>query len=586
MSFDNERRQKMADDDVKRTGPKPKLGDLLLRDNVISLQTLDRAKKIAVDQKIKLITAITRMGGVAASRMVEYLAEASGLPAISVADLQISEKDRAIITREIIVRHQMVPIEINHDKKTIVMAFADPDKIPSAMDDIKFTIGYKIDPVLASEDEIQSVIDHWYKEDTVTELANILDQEQVKLRVGEQNDNDVSQLEKEAGQPDIIRLVNAILTDGIKRSASDIHIETFEDSFRVRYRLDGVLQEIIRPSYKLKNAVTSRIKIMSNLKLDEKRLPQDGRIQLELTNGRKVDFRVSVLPCTYGENIVLRILEQTALQMDMTKLGFDEDQLTVFKEAVFSPWGMVLITGPTGSGKTTTLYSALMALNTNERKLLTAEDPVEITMAGVNQVQINEAIGFKFSDVLRAFLRQDPDVIMVGEIRDFETAEIAIKAAMTGHLVLSTLHTNDAPSTVSRLTQMGIEPFLLTSAVNLIAAQRLIRKLCNSCKVQTEIPLESLIELGLLEEVAKSAVTFKGAGCHACNGTGYKGRLAIYEVMPLDDSLKENIIQGFSAMELTKEARRLGMRSLRDSGVKKMLNGLTSYEEIRRVTRK
>ena len=480
----------------------------------------------------------------------------------------------------------MVRIEINHDKKTIVMAFADPDTIPSAMDDIKFTIGYKIDPVLASEDEIQSVIDRWYKEDTVTELTNILAQEQVKLRLGEQNDDDISQLEKEAGQPDIIRLVNAILTDGIKRSASDIHIEAFEDSFRVRYRLDGVLQEIIKPSYKLKNAVTSRIKIMSNLKLDEKRLPQDGRIQLELTNGRKVDFRVSVLPCTYGENIVLRILEQTALQMDMTKLGFDEDQLSLFKDAVFSPWGMVLITGPTRPGKTTTLYSALMALNTNERKILTAEDPVEITMPGVNQVQINEAIGFKFSDALRSFLRQDPDIIMVGEIRDFETAEIAIKAALTGHLVLSTLHTNDAPSTVSRLTQMGIEPFLLTSAVNLIAAQRLVRKICNSCKSSAEIPSESLIELGIPEEIASNSQTYKGAGCRVCNGTGYKGRLAIYEVMPLEDSLKENIIQGFSANELSKEARRHGMRSLRDSGVKKMLESLTSYEEIRRVTRK
>lgn len=406
--------------------------------------------------------------------------------------------------------------------------------------------------MLSPEDDINGVIGRFYKEDTVTELAAVLSEEEVKILQEQEGQKiDVGAMEKQAAQPDIIRLVGAILVDAIRRGASDIHIEAFEEVFRVRYRLDGVLQVIVRPPYKFKDPIVSRIKIMAEMKIDEKRLPQDGRIQLELGNKRKVDFRVSVLPCVNGENIVLRILEQTALQLDMTKLGFDEGQQKIFQEAVFAPWGMILLTGPTGSGKTTTLYSALAALNTNDKKIMTAEDPVEIVMEGVNQVHVNEAIGLNFAAVLRSFLRQDPDIMMVGEIRDFETAEMAVKAALTGHLVLSTLHTNDAAATISRLTQLGMEPYLVTSSVILVAAQRLVRKVCTNCSVVQEVPTEALMELGLPEDRAKEAVVYHGIGCRQCAG-GYKGRIGVYELLPIGDEIEQCILQGYSAAELKK----------------------------------
>jgi type IV pilus assembly protein PilB len=560
------------------------LGELLLREKVISPEAMRRAQQGMVEKGIGFGEALTKIGGVKSAILLEYLSQTYGFPAVSIGDLEISDATRKLITRDLIVRHRMVPVSVDDTRKRITMAFCDPEQIKNAMDDLKFNIGFEIDPVLAPENEVDAVIDKFYREDTVTDLAAIFSEEEVKI-LREEAVN-VSELEREASQPDIIKLVNAILIDAIRRGASDIHFEAFEEVFRVRYRLDGVLQVVIRPPYKFKDPIVSRIKIMSEMKIDEKRLPQDGRIQLEFGNRRKVDFRVSVLPCANSENAVLRILEQTALQLDMSKLGLDEEQQKIFQKAVFAPWGMILITGPTGSGKTTTLYSALAALNTTDKKIMTAEDPVEILMEGVNQVQINDAIGLNFAAVLRSFLRQDPDVMMVGEIRDFETAEMAIKSAQTGHLVLSTLHTNDAASTISRLTQIGIEPYLITSSVILVAAQRLVRRVCTNCRVAQDIPAEALMELGLAEDKVRDAAVYHGVGCRQCSGSGYKGRIAVYELLPVTDDLEQCILQGSSSAELKKEAMRLGMRTLRDSALDKMLRGQTSFEEVKRVTRK
>jgi type IV pilus assembly protein PilB len=380
-----------------------------------------------------------------------------------------------------------------------------------------------------------------------------------------------------------VKLVNVILTEAMAKEASDIHIEPYEKQFRVRYRIDGVLHEIMNPPMRLRNAILSRMKIMAHLDIAERRLPQDGRIKLKTVN-KEMDFRVSVLPTLFGEKIVLRLLDKSALQLDMTKLGFEPQALKDFQEAIYRPYGMVLVTGPTGSGKTTSLYSALTELNKVTQNISTAEDPVEYNLPGINQVQMHEEIGLNFAAALRAFLRQDPDIIMVGEIRDFETAEIGIKAALTGHLVLSTLHTNDAPSTIHRMLNMGVEPFLVSSSVNLILAQRLVRKICSDCKETQELNPQALVEIGMSPEEAESTVGYKGAGCEKCSDTGYKGRIAIYEVMPFGEDLKELILEGGSSGELKRAAREGGMKTLRESGLTKIREGITTLEEVMRVT--
>jgi type IV pilus assembly protein PilB len=382
----------------------------------------------------------------------------------------------------------------------------------------------------------------------------------------------------------IVRLVNIILVDAIKRGASDIHIEPYEKVFRVRYRVDGVLQEVMSPPLKLRDAIISRIKIMSNMDIAERRLPQDGRIKIKIGTGKEMDYRVSVLPTLFGEKACLRLLDKSNLQLDMTKLGFEEKPLKDFKEAIHRPFGMVLVTGPTGSGKTTTLYSALAELNKITENISTAEDPVEFNLMGINQVQMNEGVGLNFAAALRSFLRQDPDIIMVGEIRDFETAEIGIKAALTGHMVLSTLHTNDAPSTISRLLNMGIEPFLVTASVNLVLAQRLARRVCKDCKEPIQVPAQILRDLQVPEEAIGNFQVMKGKGCRTCSGSGYKGRVALYEVMPMTDGLKEGVLQGLSTMELKREAIRLGMQSLRMAGISKLMEGITTVDEVARCS--
>jgi type IV pilus assembly protein PilB len=438
---------------------------------------------------------------------------------------------------------------------------------------------------VTEQSAIRKALDQLY--DTAMQVDDVLDSlddSDLEAVTAESANLDVTDMAKMAEEAPVIRLVNYVLREAIQKRASDIHIEAYEKSLRVRLRIDGALYELMKPPLKLKNAVVSRVKIMSRLDIAERRLPQDGRIKLKLGKGKDMDFRVSVLPTLFGEKVVLRLLDKSTLQLDMTKLGFEEKPLGHFKEAIHKPFGMVLVTGPTGSGKTTTLYSALSELNTGDVNVSTAEDPVEFNLHGINQVQVHEEIGLTFAACLRSFLRQDPDIIMVGEIRDFETAEIAVKAALTGHLVLSTLHTNDAPQTINRLLNMGVEPFLVASSVNLVLAQRLARRICPSCKVEIEPPVEALRDLGVKMEEIGTFPVYQGKGCHTCGKTGFKGRIALYEVMPMTDELKELILAGASSMEIKREAIRLGMDTLRMAGVNKLKEGVTTVHEVARST--
>jgi type IV pilus assembly protein PilB len=462
----------------------------------------------------------------------------------------------------------------------------DPSNI-FAIDDIKFLTGYRIEALVAPESSMKQALDlHYGTTRGLDTLLEGMETEGVEY-VGEEETVNISNLKEASEDAPVIRLVNAILTDAIKKRASDIHVEPYEKSFRIRFRMDGTLYEMMKPPLKMKNAMISRLKIMARLDIAERRLPQDGRIKLKMGKDTEMDFRVSVLPTLFGEKVVLRLLDKSNLQLDMTRLGFMDEQLGHFREAIYRPFGIVLVTGPTGSGKTTTLYSALSELNKTTENISTAEDPVEFNLAGINQVQIHEEIGLTFANALRSFLRQDPDIILVGEIRDFETAEIAIKAALTGHLVLSTLHTNDAPSTVNRLLNMGIEPFLVSSATNLILAQRLVRKICQECKEPVTISPESFVKLGVQKEEYeqyKDITFYKGKGCDICNNTGYKGRLALYEVMPISEPIKELILQGASAIDIKREAIHQGLQTLRRSGISKLLGGVTSLEEVLKTT--
>jgi type IV pilus assembly protein PilB len=456
---------------------------------------------------------------------------------------------------------------------------SDPSNI-FAIDDLKFLTGYNVEVVVASEPALKEAIERYYSEKgpSYEELMQGFDDSEVAIVESDEGEN-VVDLERSASEAPVVKLVNLILLDAIKKGASDIHVEPYEKDFRVRFRIDGVMYEAMRPPMKMRNAIVSRLKIMAELDISERRLPQDGRIKLKLGRGKEMDFRVSVCPTLFGEKVVLRLLDKSNLQLDMTRLGFEEQQLKDFLDAIDRPYGMVLVTGPTGSGKTTTLYSALSKLNEVSWNISTAEDPVEFNFFGINQVQMHEDIGLNFAAALRSFLRQDPDIIMVGEIRDFETAEIGVKAALTGHLVLSTLHTNDAPGTVSRLLNMGIEPFLVTASLNAIVAQRLCRKLCQECKRPAQVEDQTLLDAGFAAEEIGSFQVFEPGGCKTCNDRGYKGRVAVYEVMPLWDGLKELIIQGCSTAELKQEAIRLGFRTLRMSALHKVKIGMTSLAE-------
>jgi type IV pilus assembly protein PilB len=560
-----------------------RLGELLVREKLISLQQLRQAQDEQRKNGQNLGYTLSKLGYISDGEITNFLSAQYRVPAVNLEEYDLDQAVLKLVSREVCDKHKCVPL--SRSGNALIVAMADPTNL-HAIDDIKFLTGFNVEPVVASEGAVLAAIERGYSQGGAAAYDDIIAQfgeEQVDFGV-EDIDINISDLEKAAEDAPVVRLVNALLLNAIKKGASDIHVEPYERKLRVRYRVDGVLLDEMEPPVKWKAAIASRLKIMASLDIAERRLPQDGRIKLKLGGGREMDFRVSVLPTIWGEKIVLRLLDKSNLQLDMTKLGFDPAPLSDFKWAISQPWGMVLVTGPTGSGKTTTLYSALSDLNQTDTNISTAEDPVEYNLPGINQVQMHDDIGLNFAAALRSFLRQDPDVIMVGEIRDFETAEIAVKAALTGHLVLSTLHTNDAPSTISRMLNMGVEPFLITASVNLVLAQRLARKICLDCRAPFRPDVQQMRDFGFTETQASTQALMKGAGCKNCNGSGYRGRVALYEVMKFNESLKEMVLQGASTAELKTAAIRGGMKTLRMAGIEKIIGGTTTMEEIGRVT--
>lgn len=573
------------------------MGDILIKEDVINLDQLKSAIQEQRETGKRLGETLLNLGYIDEPQLVAYLSKQYGVPTVNLDKIDVTPEALKCVTRESAMKHKLIPVD--KDGSTLTVAMSDPSNI-FAVDDLKFATGNNIDIVVTSERSIKSAIDKFYgsqqdwedaeqeRESTeaVDKLLGDLDDFMIEISTAE--DIDINDLEKASEEAPVIKLVNHVLVDSFRKAASDIHIEPYEKDLRIRYRIDGVLYDIMSPPLKLKNALSSRIKVMSNLDIAERRLPQDGRIKVKLPNDKTMEYRVSVVPTIFGEKVVLRILDQDSLQLDLTKLGFEDHQLEVFRETIYRPYGMVLITGPTGSGKTTSLYSSLMDLNKADVNISTAEDPVEYSLPGVNQVQTHEEIGLSFASCLRSFLRQDPDIILVGEIRDYETAEIAIKSALTGHLVLSTLHTNDAPSTITRLLNMGVEPFLVTASLNSVVAQRLVRVVCPDCRTEADVAPQVLIDLGVPPKEVADYIVYKGEGegCKTCSGTGYKGRVAIYEVMEMTEELKEFVLSGASALEIKKEAIRQGMKTLRQSALEKLKHGITSIEEVVRNTAK
>jgi type IV pilus assembly protein PilB len=610
-----------------------KLGDILVRENLITTQQL---KEVLEFQRInggRLGANLIKLGMVSDEVITAVLSRQYGVPSINLDLFHIEPEVIRLISQDVALKYSILPI--SKMGATLTLAMADPTNV-FAIDDVKFMTNLNVEPVIASETSISIAIGKYYSGANQIDIFDAaFAEETAKVGMGRNGKNghqkksngsapkegerliesdlsvsledldfehhdgeefevveeneeiDLSALARASEDAPVVRLVNVLLVDSLRRGASDIHVEPYEKDFRIRFRIDGILYDVMHPPMKMRDALISRLKIMSKLDISEKRLPQDGRIKIKVKvddRSRELDFRVSTLPTLFGEKVVLRLLDKDKLMLDMTKLGFEPESLEKFKRNILNPYGMVLVTGPTGSGKTNTLYSALQALNTPETNIMTAEDPVEFNLHGINQVQMKEQIGLNFAAALRSFLRQDPNIVLVGEIRDFETAEIGIKAALTGHLVLSTLHTNDAPSTISRLVNMGIEPFLVATSVNLIQAQRLIRTICKNCKEENHVPPEGLIEIGFSPEEASSITAYRGRGCKICNGTGYKGRIGLYEVMEITEDLRELIIIGASAMELRRRAIELGMITLRESGLCKLRDGVTTIEEVVKET--
>jgi type IV pilus assembly protein PilB len=572
------------------------IGELLVKESLISGEQLDTALKHQRERGGRLGSILINLGYVNDDDVTAVLSRQYGVPSINLAFFEIDPSVIKLIPMETAQKYLVVPL--SRVGSVLTIATADPTNV-FAMDDIKFMTGFNVEPVVASEASIMEALEKYYGSSHSIELKRVYDEiaqggkEGIELdldaAIDEEEQLSLDQLQRSSEEAPIIKLVNLILSDSLKKGASDIHIEPYEKDFRVRFRIDGILYNMMSPPLRLRDAITSRIKIMAKMDISEKRLPQDGRIKIRTTiesKKKEIDYRVSTLPTLFGEKIVLRILDRDTLPLDMSKLGFEEISLKRVETAILKPYGLVLVTGPTGSGKTSTLYSALNRLNTAETNIMTAEDPVEYNFKGINQVQIREQIGLTFAAALRSFLRQDPNIILVGEIRDFETTEIAIKAALTGHLVLSSLHTNDAPSTISRLLNMGIEPFLVATSVQLICAQRLIRRVCRECKKEIKTPIQTLINAGFSPEEAKSLQTFKGDGCKLCNSTGYKGRVGLYEVMEISDDIQELILVGASAREIRRKAVEEGMMTLRSSGLAKIKAGATTLDEVLRETMK
>jgi type IV pilus assembly protein PilB len=593
-----------------------KLGEILVRENLISPQHLREALDYQREHGGRLGFNLVKLGLISDDMITAVLSRQYGIPSVNLDLFNIEPSVISLIPQEVAQKHSVLPL--SRVGATLTLAMVDPTNV-FAMDDVKFMTGLNVEPVVVAEGSVQLAIAKYYGSSREIELATLpseelptnssknngngaithddlvsldsldFDNNQTEdVEVVEDNEEiDLSTLSRMSEDAPVVRLTNVLLVDSLRRGASDIHIEPYEKELRIRFRIDGVLYDVMHPPLKMRDALISRIKIMSKLDISEKRLPQDGRIKIKVkvdSRSRELDFRVSTLPTLFGEKVVLRLLDKQNLMLDMTKLGFEPESLTKFKRNISKPYGMVLVTGPTGSGKTNTLYSALQSLNTVDTNIMTAEDPVEFNLPGINQVQMKEQIGLNFAAALRSFLRQDPNIVLVGEVRDFETAEIAIKAALTGHLVLSTLHTNDAPSTISRLMNMGIEPFLVATSVNLIQAQRLIRRICKDCKQEHQVPAEAMIEVGFSTEEARTLKTFKGKGCATCNNTGYKGRIGLYEVMEITDEVRELILIGASALELRKKAIDDGMITLRESGLYKIRAGVTTIEEVVRET--
>jgi type IV pilus assembly protein PilB len=608
-----------------------KLGELLLKENMVTPQQLQEALNHQKMNGGKLGKAFVSLGYVRDEEITSLLSRQYGVPSINLTHFEVDPTVIKTIPAETARKYQVLPL--SRSGATLTIAMADPTNV-FAMDDIKFMTGYNVEPVVASESALEEAIDKYYgssraltlKQDagggggsrqpalgnapslkevidgpalTFDDMASVGlnevdldsigdDEAEVESVKDAEDEIDLNALSKSSEAAPVIKLSNVLLIDALKRGASDIHIEPYEKEFRVRFRIDGILYNVMALPMKLRDPLTSRIKIMAKLDIAEKRLPQDGRIKIRLKvedRSREMDFRVSSLPTLWGEKIVLRLLDKTKLMLDMTKLGFEPESLARFKRAIDKPYGIVLVTGPTGSGKTNTLYSAIAALNKPDTNIMTAEDPVEFNLPGINQVQIREAVGLNFAAALRSFLRQDPNTILVGEIRDYETAEIAVKAALTGHLVLSTLHTNDAPSTISRLVNMGIEPFLVGTACNLIQAQRLIRRICAQCKYEvTDVPTKAMMEIGFTPDQVGTFKLFKGKGCGTCNGTGYKGRVGLYEVMEITEGIRDLIMVGATSVEIKRKALEVGMLTLRMSGLEKIKAGITTIEEVLRET--
>ena len=608
-----------------------KLGEILVRENLITPQQLREALDHQKENGGRLGANLVKLGIVSDDVVTAVLSRQYGVPSINLDLFHIEPEVIRLISQDVALKYTVLPI--SKMGSSLTLAMADPTNV-FAIDDIKFMTGLNVDPVIASETSIKIAIGKYYSGSTQIDIFDAAFAVEVEkagkngkngflkngngssavaaqklsdddldvsletfdfdksgaeeFEVVEDNEEiDLAILARASEDAPVVRLVNVLLVDSLRRGASDIHVEPYEKDFRIRFRIDGVLYDVMHPPMRLRDPLISRLKIMSKLDIAEKRLPQDGRIKIKVKvddRSRELDFRVSTLPTLFGEKVVLRLLDKDKLMLDMTKLGFEQESLEKFQRAIANPYGMVLVTGPTGSGKTNTLYSALQSLNTPETNIMTAEDPVEFNLHGINQVQMKEQIGLNFAAALRSFLRQDPNIILVGEIRDFETAEIAIKAALTGHLVLSTLHTNDAPSTISRLVNMGIEPFLVATSVNLIQAQRLIRRICTNCKEEIHVPIDGLVEIGFSKEEASELRLFKGRGCKNCNGTGFKGRVGLYEVMEITEELRELIIIGASAMELRRKAIELGMITLRESGLCKLREGITTIEEVVKET--
>ena len=607
-----------------------KLGDLLLKQKLITQEQLETALKLQREEGGKIGEALVRVGAVSESDITETLSQQFGVPSIDLAHFEIDPAIIKVVPGEVARKYGVLPV--NKTGATLTIAMGDPTNV-FAMDDIKFMTGYNVEPVVASEIALRKAIDKHYgtprsvvlKERlksggaptlggdtslddvmgssalTMDDMASVglgeLNMDEITgmdtgadvdvVRGEEGQEIDLSDLAKSSESAPIIKVSNLILIEALKAGASDIHVEPYEKEFRVRFRVDGVLHNIMALPMRTRDPLISRLKIMAKLDISGKRLPQDGRIKIRLRveeRSRDLDLRVSSVPTHFGEKVVMRLLDKSKLQLDMTQLGFDQEPLRRFKDAIDRPYGIVLVTGPTGSGKTNTLYSAVASLNDPTVNIMTAEDPIEFSLAGINQVQMKEQIGLTFASALRSFLRQDPDIILVGEIRDFETAEIAVKAALTGHLVLSTLHTNDAPSTISRMMNMGIEPFLVATSVNCICAQRLVRRICSQCSEEVETPPQMLMQVGFAPDEAKSLRIKRGRGCERCNNTGYKGRVGLFEVLAFTDEIRDMILSGASSIELKRKAIEEGMVSLRMSGLQKIKEGATSLEEVLRET--